>query len=105
MQDGDPSSIQQSGRTFEVVFVDDGSDDGTRETLGRLSKEDHRCRPVCLARNYGKSAALMAGFSRARGATIVTMDADLQDLPEELPKLLQSLDDGLDFAQAWRVRC
>ena len=90
---------------FEFIFVDDGSTDGSREALRRLCRSDSRLQVICFRRNFGKSAALSAGFSMARGDVIVTMDADLQDKPAEMEKLLTRLEEGYDLVSGWkRVR-
>ncbi len=95
--------LERDGRTFELIVVDDGSADGTGRTLHRLHDEDGRFGALRLGARHGKSAALQRGIEAARGRFVVTMDADLQDLPEELPKLLSVLDGGhFDVVQAWR---
>jgi glycosyltransferase involved in cell wall biosynthesis len=89
---------------YEMVFVDDGSRDGSYGLLRELQARDpQHTRVVRFRRNFGKSAALAAGFDQSRYGVIVTMDADLQDLPEELPKLLARLEQGADLVSAWRV--
>src|SRR6266851_5421898 len=90
------------GITAEIVYVDDGSSDGTREMLETLAARDPRVRLVPLARNYGQTAALAAGFDRAEGAIIVAMDGDLQHAPEEIPKLIAKLEEGYDVVSGWR---
>ena len=90
---------------FEFIFVDDGSSDGSHEALQRLLRSDSRLRVIRFRRNFGKSAALSAGFSMARGDVIVTLDADLQDKPAEMGKLLARLEEGYDLVSGWkRVR-
>ncbi len=89
-------------RPAEMVFVDDGSTDGSFERLLELAGRDPRVRALQLRRNYGKSPALAAGFARARGRLIVTLDADLQDDPAELPRLLAKLDEGFDLVSGWK---
>src|SRR5436190_4471686 len=79
------------GRPFELVFVDDGSTDGTFSVLERLHERDPRVRVVRLKRNFGQHPAMHAGLVRARGEQIVTMDGDLQNEPEDIPKLLSAL--------------
>src|SRR5882672_52748 len=90
------------GTSAEIVYVDDGSSDGTREALDALSVRDERVVLVSLAKNYGQTAALAAGFDAAAGAVIVAMDGDLQHAPEEIPKLLAKLDEGYDVVSGWR---
>jgi glycosyltransferase involved in cell wall biosynthesis len=91
------------GRPFEVIFVDDGSADGTFQVLDRLAAEDRRVRVIRFRRNAGQTAALDAGFRAARGDVVVTMDADLQNDPRDIPTLLAGL--GLhDAVCGWRVR-
>lgn len=90
--------------THELLVVDDGSHDGTVELMAELGKGHPELRLLRLRRNYGKSTALQAGFDHARGDAIVIMDADGQDQPEEIPKLLRALDDGLDLATGRRVQ-
>ena len=95
-------TLDGSGRTWEVVYVDDGSRDGTDETIARLAASDPRVRGVSLRRRFGKSAALAVGFTLARGPWIATLDADLQDDPSELPSLMQALEGGLDLVSGWK---
>jgi hypothetical protein len=90
------------GSRAEIVYVDDGSSDGTREMLETLAVHDDRVILVPLARNYGQTAALAAGFDAAHGAVIVAMDGDLQHAPEEIPKLLAKLEEGYDVVSGWR---
>ena len=89
---------------FEVVFVDDGSTDGSPSVLERLHEEHANVVVVHLRRNFGKAAALQAGFLEARGDLVVTIDADLQDDPSEIPKLLAKLDEGFDLVSGWKTR-
>jgi len=91
-----------AGHSFELVFVDDGSTDGTFAALARLHAGDPRVRAVRLKRNFGQHPAMHAGLARARGSAIVTMDGDLQNAPEEIPKLLAALD-HVDVASGRRV--
>lgn len=90
------------GLPYELIFVDDGSTDGSARVLAELYSTDRRVRVVQFRRNFGKSAALDAGFQVARGEAVITMDADLQDMPAEIPKLLDSLDAGNDLVSGWK---
>ena len=95
-------ALQRLGRPYEVLFVDDGSRDGSFERIEKLRLEDPCVRGVQLRRNFGKAAALAVGFREARGDVIITMDADLQDDPAEVPKLLARLEDGFDLVSGWK---
>ena len=86
----------------EVVYVDDGSTDGTLDLLQATAERDYRVRVIALARNYGQTAALAAGFDAAAGEVIVAMDGDLQHAPEVIPKLLDKLAEGYDLVSGWR---
>ena len=94
--------LEGLGEPFEVLVVDDGSFDDTPTRLADLARADARLRVMRFRRNFGKSAAYTTGFENARGETIITMDADLQDDPAELPKLLAKLDDGFDLVVGWK---
>ena len=89
-------------RRFELIFVDDGSRDGSGEVLRSLHRIDQRVKVIRLRRNFGKTAALSAGFRRAAGKVVITLDADLQDEPAEIPRLLNRLAEGYDLVTAWR---
>lgn len=86
----------------ETILIDDGSTDGTWQTIHQLKKHDFTVRGQRLRRNFGKSAALAAGFRAAKGDIIVTIDADLQDDPREIPALLSMLDQGFDVVSGWK---
>lgn len=90
--------------SWELILVDDGSQDRTREIGAELSAEDPRVRLVALARNYGQSTAMQAGFDTARGNVVVTMDGDLQNDPRDIPLLLDKLDEGYDLVAGFRIR-
>jgi glycosyltransferase involved in cell wall biosynthesis len=97
------ATLRATGQPYEIVLVDDGSTDGTGEALERLGREDAAVRVVRLARNYGQTAALEAGFDHARGEVVVAIDGDLQNQPEDIPRLLAVLDQGYDVVSGWRV--
>jgi glycosyltransferase involved in cell wall biosynthesis len=98
------SALAPLGRPWEAVFVDDGSDDGTFAALTRLHAAADNVRVVRLRRNFGKAAALQAGFEAAQGDVVVTIDGDLQDDPTEIPRLLAKLDEGFDLVSGWKTR-
>ncbi len=89
---------------WEVLFVDDGSTDGTFGALMRLHDREPGVRIVRLRRNFGKASALAAGFAQAAGDVVVTIDGDLQDDPAEIPRLLAKLDEGFDLVSGWKTR-
>jgi glycosyltransferase involved in cell wall biosynthesis len=88
---------------YEILFVDDGSTDGTFDAIAGARAAEPAVRAIRFRRNYGKSAALAAGFREARGDLIVTMDGDLQDDPREIPKLVAKLDEGYDLVSGWKL--
>lgn len=97
--------LQALGQPYELLFVDDGSTDGSFTVLEHLHTADpQHVRAIRFRRNFGKTAALSLAFKRVRGDVVVTMDADLQDDPHELPKLLAKLNEGYDLVSAWRER-
>src|SRR6476659_1075075 len=97
------AALEGLGRPFELVYVDDGSTDGTFAVLERLHAADARVRAVRFKRNFGQHPAMHAGLSRARGDVVVTMDGDLQNLPEDIPKLVAAVDAGYDVASGRRA--
>ncbi len=94
---------RENGLSYEIVMVDDGSRDGSWDEIERLSTEYPSLRAIRFARNYGKSAALYCGFAEARGEVVFTMDADLQDSPDEIPPMRRMiLDEGYDLVSGWK---
>jgi glycosyltransferase involved in cell wall biosynthesis len=98
------SALEPLHAEWEAIFVDDGSTDGTFAALTRLHNAEPNVRVVRLRRNFGKAAALVAGFDQARGDTVVTIDGDLQDDPAEIPRLLAKLDEGFDLVSGWKTQ-
>ncbi len=90
------------GKSYEVIYVDDGSTDGSDKKLGELYRNDPRVTVIRFNRNYGQHAAIIAGFERSQGDVVVTLDGDLQNPPEEIPKLLAKLEEGYDVVGGWR---
>ncbi|HKD31875.1 MAG TPA: glycosyltransferase family 2 protein [Gaiellaceae bacterium] len=97
------AALDPLGQSWEAVFVDDGSTDGSFSALTRLHNALDNVRVVRLRRNFGKAAALAAGFANAHGDVVVTIDADLQDDPAEIPRLLAKLDEGFDLVSGWKA--
>jgi dolichol-phosphate mannosyltransferase len=104
LQDELAAALEPLDEPWETVFVDDGSTDGTFAALTRLHAAHDCVRVVRLRRNFGKAAALQAGFEQARGDVIVTIDGDLQDDPAEIPRLLAKLDEGFDLVSGWKAK-
>ncbi len=98
------AALDPLGTEWEVLFVDDGSSDGTFGALTQLHDREPGIRIVRLRRNFGKAAALAAGFAEAAGDVVVTIDGDLQDDPAEIPRLLAKLDEGFDLVSGWKTR-
>lgn len=96
------TALEEYGKPFEVIVVDDGSRDGSYPLLRELAAEDPRLKVVRLRRNFGQTAAFSAGFDLARGEVVVTMDADLQNDPRDIPKLMEKIDAGYDIVSGWR---
>jgi glycosyltransferase involved in cell wall biosynthesis len=97
--------MSDNNYTYEVIFVDDGSKDGSWKVIEGLSKSYPEVKGIRFRRNYGKSAALNRGFAMANGDVVITMDADLQDSPDEIPALYKRItDDGFDLVSGWKKR-
>lgn len=92
-------------KEYEIIMINDGSTDGSWKVIEALAKEDEHIRAISFRRNYGKSAALYEGFKAAQGDVVVTMDADLQDDPEEIPELYRMItEDGYDLVSGWKKK-
>ncbi len=96
------STLSRMNVRYELLFIDDGSSDKSFQVLRDLKRVDHRIRIVRFRRNFGKSAALAVGFEKAQGKYVITMDADLQDDPAEIPALIKKLDEGYDMISGWK---
>jgi glycosyltransferase involved in cell wall biosynthesis len=96
--------LQPLSDSFEIIFVDDGSTDNSFAVLKTLHEKDRRVKVIQLRKNFGKASALSAGFKKARGKIIITLDADLQDLPEEIPTLLKKIEAGYELVSGWKVK-
>ena len=91
--------------SYEVILVDDGSTDNSWEVISKMNSEDDKVKGIKFNRNYGKSAALNTGFKKTRGSVIITMDADLQDSPDEIPSLYKMIvEDGFDLVSGWKKK-
>lgn len=96
------ATLEPLGKPFEIVLVNDGSGDGTEGALDALARKDPRVKVVNFRRNFGQTAAMMAGIRYASGEIIIPMDGDLQNDPADIPKLLAKLDEGYDVVSGWR---
>src|SRR5215470_11061546 len=95
-------ALKALGRSAEIVYVDDGSSDGSLKILREIAQLDPRVRVVALRRNYGQTAAMAAGIDAAKGKVLIPMDADLQNDPADIARLLDKLDEGYDVVSGWR---
>ncbi|HYB90743.1 MAG TPA: glycosyltransferase family 2 protein [Candidatus Binataceae bacterium] len=91
------------GRSYEIVFIDDGSTDGSADVLGRIKSSDSHVRVIRLARNYGQTAGLACGLRSAAGGIVVAIDGDGENDPADIPRLLAKLDEGYDLVSGWRT--
>jgi glycosyltransferase involved in cell wall biosynthesis len=96
------SVMESKGLAFEIIAVNDGSRDSSADTLAQLAAHEPRLKVVNFARNFGQTAAMMAGFDHSFGSVIVPIDADLQNDPDDIPRLLAKLDEGYDVVSGWR---
>ena len=95
-------ALESLGKTAEVIYVDDGSTDKSLQTLREIAASDDRVRVISLRRNYGQTAAMSAGIDAAKGDILIPMDADLQNDPKDIARLLEKLDEGYDVVSGWR---
>lgn len=98
------SIMEKINKSYELVFIDDGSTDNTFETLKELRTTDKRVRIILLRGNFGKSVALQLGFDNANGEIIITMDGDMQDDPKEIPEFLKKIEEGYDLVSGWKFK-
>ena len=94
--------MEENGYDYEIIFVDDGSTDKTFEKLKEIAEKDKKFKVIRFRRNFGQTAAMAAGFDYAKGEIIVSMDGDLQNDPEDIPKLIDKLNEGYDVVSGWR---
>jgi glycosyltransferase involved in cell wall biosynthesis len=92
------------GHNYEIIFIDDGSTDDSFNILSRLQKADNKVRVIRFRKNFGQTAALAAGFAHAQGSIIVAIDADLQNDPADIPKMIDKLHEGFDVVSGWRKK-
>ncbi len=92
------ATLAKLKKSFEIIFVDDGSRDKTFEKLEKIVKKNSAVKVIKFKRNFGQTAALLAGFQNAKGSIIISMDADLQNDPADIPKLLKKIDEGYDWS-------
>ena len=97
-------TLEPLSGSYEIIFVDDGSTDNSFAVLRDLHKKDNRVKAIRFRKNFGKSSALAAGFKEAKGTTIITLDADLQDVPEEIPALIKKVEEGYDLVSGWKFK-
>ena len=99
------SVMEEQGYSYEIIFVDDGSTDGSWEVIRQLRNESDKVKAIKFRRNYGKSPALHCAFEKAQGEVVITMDADLQDCPDEIPELYRMVrEEGYDLVSGWKKK-
>ena len=98
------TSLTEATESYEIIFVDDGSTDGSVDVMLGLQEQDPNVSVIQFRRNFGKAAALSAGFDAAKGRVVITMDADLQDDPKEIPHFLEKIDSGCDLVCGWKKK-
>lgn len=96
------TELNKIGKQYEIIYIDDGSDDGSSDILKEIHAEDKTVKVIRFRRNFGKSAALAAGFAQAQGEIMITLDADMQDDPAEIPRFLSKIDEGYDLVVGWK---
>ncbi|MBN1481271.1 glycosyltransferase family 2 protein [candidate division KSB1 bacterium] len=96
------ASLQELGRSYEVIFIDDGSSDNTREIMRNLAVQDKNLRAILFRANFGQSAAMAAGFEASRGKVVIAMDGDLQNDPRDIGRIVEQLERGYDVVSGWR---
>ncbi|MBL7086673.1 MAG: glycosyltransferase family 2 protein, partial [Candidatus Cloacimonetes bacterium] len=89
-------------KNYEIIFIDDGSNDNSYNILQRIVREDENVKIIKFRRNFGKSAALQIGFDKAKGDIVFTLDADLQDDPDEIPRFIKKINEGYDLVAGWK---
>lgn len=102
LMDSLATALEPAGYEYELIAVDDGSTDGTREALAQMVEANRRLRVIELRRNYGQTAAMSAGIEHASGEVIVTIDGDMQNDPADIPRLVSKIDEGYDLVHGWR---
>lgn len=98
------SVFEKLNQSYEIIFIDDGSTDESNRIISDLQKSDKNIKLITFRTNFGKSMALSTGFEKAEGEAIITMDADLQDDPQDIPRLIDKLNEGYDMVNGWRKK-
>ncbi len=97
-------SLKSFNKNYEIIFVDDGSEDNSFSLLKQIHEKDSRVKIIRLRKNFGQTAALSAGFDYAKGEVVITLDSDLQNDPQDIPRLIKKLEEGYDIVSGWRHR-